>query len=244
MNTTVAYLIHSFPYSDSRIICRFYTLDYGRVSLIARKKISSKSHNRFQVFRPYEISFQGKGELKSLNSCEESGVAMHLHGKRLYCAMYINELIDRLTVEDGCNVTLYREYESCLHRLCALGSDEMFELEPVLRMFELSLLEECGFAIDFYHTDDGDAVSKGNRYEYQEDCGIVRASSSDNSIENNYPASSTEAKVFDGATLLAIADRDFSDPLVRKSAKSLLRKALLPLVGNKPIKSRELFLSY
>jgi len=40
---------------------------------------------------------------------------------------------------------------------------------------------------------------------------------------------------------LALAAGDFTDPDVLKTAKNISRKALAPLLGSKPLKSRELF---
>ena len=49
------------------------------------------------------------------------------------------------------------------------------------------------------------------------------------------------ALLFSGAVLLDIRRRDFSGPEVRRAAKWLARQLLQPLLGDRPLASRELF---
>jgi DNA repair protein RecO (recombination protein O) len=47
--------------------------------------------------------------------------------------------------------------------------------------------------------------------------------------------------VFGGATLLAIDAHDYADAGVRRAAKHIMRRALAPHLGDKPIRSRALY---
>ena len=59
------------------------------------------------------------------------------------------------------------------------------------------------------------------------------------------PVSSTgrdeDGIIVQGRTLLAIAQDDYSQPQVRQEAKRLMRAALAVHLGDRPLKSRELF---
>ena len=105
---------------------------------------------------------------------------------------------------------------------------EQHELEVVLRRFELQLLDALGYGYDFA-TDavSGETVVAEGYYRFDPEQGCHR--------EMGDPAG-----CFPGESLLAIASGDFSKA-VRPAAKRICRMALQPLLGDKPLKSRELF---
>jgi DNA repair protein RecO (recombination protein O) len=50
-----------------------------------------------------------------------------------------------------------------------------------------------------------------------------------------------DTHAYPGWSLVAIGRRDFSDLQTRRFAKRLLREALAPLMGDRPLRSREYF---
>ena len=65
-------------------------------------------------------------------------------------------------------------------------------------------------------------------YRYREEKGFIASLVKDN-------------RTFYGRDLMAFNSLDFSDESVRQAAKRFTRMALKPYLGNKPLKSRELF---
>ena len=55
------------------------------------------------------------------------------------------------------------------------------------------------------------------------------------------PGTEPVEHAYPGWALMAIAEADYGDPRTRAFAKRLLREALAPLVGERPLRSREYF---
>ena len=93
-------------------------------------------------------------------------------------------------------------------------------------MFERLLLKESGYEVTF---DARRRVGRaGRRRRAAIDlCPTSAFTPSTQSVD--------ERLVFDGATLLAIAADDYRDERVRRAAKQIMRRALAPHLGDKPI---------
>ena len=102
-------------------------------------------------------------------------------------------------------------------------------VEPTLRLFEFQLLQILGYGVDFLHcAGSGELVDCTMTYRYREEKGFIASLVKDN-------------LTFYGRDLLAFEALDFSDEAVRQAAKRFTRIALKPYLGDKPLKSRELF---
>jgi DNA repair protein RecO (recombination protein O) len=172
------------------------------------------------------ISFQGKTDLKLLTHFESEGAHFTLTAKHLFSGFYLNELLVRLLPELDAHPEIYSLYEQSLQALSARQ-----DLEPVLRVFEFQLLQELGYGIDF-ETDakSGDAISAQVNYCLDPSQGVYVAHAD---VPLNFQ--------FCGAHINAIAQHDFSLPDVKQTAKRISRILLKPLLGSKPLMSRELF---
>lgn len=225
----LAYVLHLRPYRDTSAIVELFTEHYGRIALVARGIRTNKNSKR-QLLSPFHallISFQGSSDLKLLTHVESSQAGYFFSGIRLYSAMYLNELIVRLLPEMDAHPHLFEHYQSALN---ALHAGE--ELEPLLRRFEFSLLQELGYSISFTHqANHNDLIVADVVYA----CDLEQGFFEINPDSGHYPLS------IRGEDILAIACSDYQLDSTRRAAKSLSRFLLKPLLGNKPLKSRELF---
>jgi DNA repair protein RecO (recombination protein O) len=224
-NLHAAFVLHRKPYSDSSLLLELFCSQSGRQPVIAKGARRSSRQNSFlQPFVPLWLAWRGKGEVKTLTTAEQRGEAPRLVGKRLYCAMYINELVARLTPRGEAPDALFQLYE---HALDGLASEQ--EIEPLLRGFELQLLDNLGYGLLLTHTAEaGEPLRPDAMYEFEPLHGAVDASASSGTC-------------YSGATLLAMAHRDFSDPEVRRQALQLMRRIIDFHLGYRALKSRELF---
>lgn len=223
-----AYVLHQRPYRESSALLEVFAESHGRVGLVARGVRSPKSRQRgdLQPFRPLRLSWSGRGELGTLTGVEADGAAPPLQGTRLYSAFYLNELLVRLLARQDPHPRLYALYRASLEQLGGA-----VDIEPVLRIFEKRLLEELGYGLLLdCEAQHGEAVRPELYYDYHLESGPV-------------PAAGTDARgfVFRGASLLALAREELTTPAVLHDAKRLIRSALNLYLGNKPLKSRELF---
>lgn len=205
-----------------------FTATHGRVGLVARGVRSPRSRQRsdLQLFRPLLLSWSARGDLGTLTGVEADGAACRLAGRALFSAFYLNELLVRLLARQDPHPELYERYQSDLQALT-----EGMDIEPVLRMFEKSLLEETGYGLLLeYEAEQGTRVQPERYYDYQLESGPVGVDGPD-----------AAGFIFQGASLLAIAHGQLSQPQVLRDAKRLMRSALSLYLGGKPLKSRELF---
>lgn len=224
-----AYVLHLRPYRDTSALVDLLTPDYGRLSVVVRGVRKSKSPKR-QLLNPFHgllISFQGEGELKLLTQFESNQRFFNLQAAHLYSGFYINELIVRLLPEMDAHNDLFSLYESSIH---ALHQQE--DIEPILRRFEFRLLMELGYAIDFQvDAIEQQPIKPNQLYECDLERGFI-----------TLPQGEDSSAGFSGEDLLAIATDNYTQLTTRRAAKQLTRYLLGPLLGKKPLKSRELFL--
>jgi len=230
-----AFLLHSRPFRDSSLILDFLTPDYGRISAISRggRGAGSKSKSLLQPFTPVHISLSGKGELKTLRSVELRQGPVSLKGEKLFSALYINEIIVRLFQSHEADPGFFVNYEEALISLAGNES-----AEPVLREFELSLLDALGYGVDFtFEAHSFKPVVAEHWYYFQDESGFIEVQ--DTSVVSGN--SSGGEAIFRGIELINIHHRDFSAPETRKAAKAILRGILNIHLGSVPLRSRSLF---
>ena len=222
VENTPAFLIHRRMYQGSSLLLDFFTKDFGRLRLIARGARNSKTS--LQMFQCLSISFKGRGDLKSLSQWEIADQPRRLQGDDLILAMYANELILRLVPESDPNGNIFKSYWVLMENLLNLDSNEK---EFALRKFENQMLEDLGYGLDFEHDIHGEGISLDLYYEFIEHQGFA----------------SNNNGVFLGETLLKLAKdaRINLDSNELRILKTMNRKRLKSLLGDKPLKSKELF---
>ena len=225
---TPGYLLHQRPYRESSALLEVFTETHGRVGLVARgvRSARSKQRGELQPFRALRLSWQARGELGTLTGVEADGAISSLHGQALYSGFYLNELLIRLLARHDPHPLLFAAYRDSLITLTQGKA-----VEPALRLFEMRLLQEAGYGLQLeFEAETGEALHADALYDYHLEAGPVRV---DNESAGGF--------VFSGASLLAMAREELSQPDVLQDAKRLMRSALKLYLGDKPLKSRELF---
>jgi DNA repair protein RecO (recombination protein O) len=257
MNDTVlqaAYVLHYTDFRDTSFIVELFTLQHGRVPLVARGARSARSKTRalYQPFRPLLVTWTGRSELRTLTGIEDSGTAFELDNRALACAYYVNELLLRLLGKDQAQPELFAHYVMALSTL----ADEA-GIEQTLRTFELQLLEAIGVLPDLSRcTAEGQPIDPLLQYRFhpanavavplieQSTYGYLKpdklTGARDPSLHADGETADTGIEI-SGQALLAMANLDFSDPQVCEQAKPLMRQLLHIQLGGRPLKSRELF---
>lgn len=234
-----AYILHTRPYRDTSLLVDFLTPEYGRVSAVVRGVRQRKGGKRslLNPFNQLLISWQGKRELKLLTGVEADGPSCFLAGAQIYSGFYLNELLIRLLPEMDAHPALFYIYQDALSALQANA-----ELEPLLRCFELNLLQELGYAMNFAEdAQTGHKILQEENYRFDAQSGFYHYPLSN--VQAKTTGSSTVVPCFSGDIILAIGARDFSQTTTRLAAKRLSRLMLQPLLGSRSLKSRELFMS-
>ncbi|HDZ09856.1 DNA repair protein RecO [Pseudohongiella sp.] len=244
-----AYILHTRPYRDTSALVDLLSLDYGLLRAVARgvRGGSSRKRTVMQPFQPLLVSLAGRGELLNLNQVEHAAPGFRLAGDHLFSAMYLNELLMRLLHAQEAHPAIYRVYQQALVSLQQRGS-----LEACLRRFEFRLLQELGYAWDL----SVDAVS-GETLQADQ-CYLFNPEHGYESVQA--PAGQWPPALFRGDELRRfaadMATGDDNTPAAasgngdadtecadhgRSAAKRLMRQALQPHLGSKPLLSRRLF---
>jgi len=225
-----AFILHSRAYRDSSQILDIITAEHGRLSLVAkgsrRRQRGGSSGAILQPFIPLLLSFSGAGEMKTLTASEVAGAAAPPAGKRLFSALYLNELLVRLLHKNDPHPRLFLAYSDALGALKGEA-----DVDESLRRFEFRLLQELGFGFELdVEGGSGEAIVANALYFFDPDIGLV--SKTDPSVGH--------LPLFPGNELLAMSGGVFGEP-VKSTAKRLLRQVLANHLGDKPLKSRDLF---
>ncbi|MFK8078729.1 MAG: DNA repair protein RecO [Granulosicoccus sp.] len=249
------YILHYREYQESSFIVDAFTLTHGRVALMAKSARNSRPQIRalYQPFRPLLLSWVGAGDLRTLTGIEESGDALGLEDVRLACGYYLNELVLRLLGKDQPQDSVFAFYSLALSELEQTG----ISFEIILRTFELQLLDILGVLPNLPRcTPDGARVLPEGEYLYHPanavavpvpgsaGLGLLREK---HRTTHNSPSIHPDGLTPDdgvrvhGKTLIAMHELDFNDTQVLGECRQLMRQILRIQLGDKPLKSRELF---
>lgn len=232
-----AFVLHSWPFRNTGLLLDIFTQNYGRVGVVARgvtthrqKQLGIKA--LLQPFQPLLLTCQKKrGDLFVLQQVEAFARHQLLNGRALFCGLYLNELLQRLLTRFDPYPQLFSLYQQSITAL----ADKAMPIEPILRRFEKQFLIILGYGLSFSqeaHT--GVAIAAEHYYDYKDSEGYFsRVRTEDEQRMLRKPT------VFCGKHLLAIANDEYTSAEVLSSAKRLLRLALSRLLGNKPLKTRQ-----
>ena len=232
MELLSAYILHTRPWRDTSSLVDLLLQTGSRVRAISRGQRNQSGRSKgniCQPFRPLLVALSGNSELKTITRLEPNGVAGSLPGDRLYAGFYANEVLMRALPESDPHAPLFVAYQ----RLLGALSDPRIDVEPPLRRFELSLLEDLGYGIDFFHDGvSGEPLHAGCDYTFVMETGFVALHQQQRVAAVN---------IYAGSVLQRLARGELDAADCRAVAKRLMRQALQPLIGDKPLHSRMLY---
>ncbi|MBU2919239.1 DNA repair protein RecO [Psychrosphaera sp. F3M07] len=239
-----AFILHTRAFKENQLIIEFLVEGEGRVSIIASKggKKNTARTALLQPFRPLIIKYkQGRG-LHSLKSIDINSTSsdIRLKSKSLFCGFYLNEVLCRLCKSDAQYDELFPLYNYALSHLQhsserGVDSQSGMYLEAILRQFEYRLLVMLGYGISFDYDLHSEADIKADKYyELLAGSGFVYS---------NNPQRAIIGSELIGIDKFLNTDLEIDKLSAQqlKLAKLILRACLHRHLGDKPLKSRELF---
>lgn len=219
-----AFVLHARRYGDSSLLVELTTRERGRLGCIAKGALQRRRGGTpLQPFQSLQVGLRGRGEVATLTQAEPLAPPLRLTGRRLFCGLYLNELLHRLTAREDPLPALFDDYADTL---AALQRDAA--LEPLLRGFEIMLLAHLGIGLRLDTDIRGDPVRAGSHYTYSVDDGAVPV------------AVATDGTVA-GDTLGALHRGEFTSQRQLDEARRLMRRIIGHHLGGRALKSRELF---
>lgn len=229
VDNETAFLLHSYPWRETSLIVEMFSREHGRVPMVAKgaRRTGSALRGVLMAFQPLELTWSGKGEVKTLHTAHWQGGQALLGGVGLLCGYYLNELLLRLLPREDAHPSLFERYARTLARLAAGEAHE-----PLLRSFELELLREIGYAPTLdTEAEQGAAVLPGSEYIFLNERGLLEAGPG---LE--------DVPAIPGRALLAMAAGDFSASETLSHAKSLMRRLIQYHLGGQTLESRRILM--
>jgi DNA repair protein RecO (recombination protein O) len=165
-----AFILHARAYRETSLLLECLTRDHGRVGLVARgvrRERTRTPRALLQPLTPLQLGWSGRGELATLTQIDAAGSGFDLHGEALLCALYLNELVLRLTPRQDAHPALFADYMETLARI-ARGESQAW----TLRRFERDLLAHLGYALVLdAEGDDGAPIVPDQDYCYRHEHG-------------------------------------------------------------------------
>ena len=217
-----AFLLHQRPYGNSSVMAEMFTLDNGRISVIAKgaKKPKSKFFGVLSPFSKLRITYRGKSELKTLTNVDKEDIFSDSFSKLSYTLLYINELLIKILPQGAPQKELFDLYDKFLLEIKASN-----EIDIILRRFEIDLLEMLGYGINFINeVDSGQSIDADKLYDFVPELGFKESPNG----------------IFNGKEIISISKLDFEN-INKKKFKSLTTMAIGYSLDGGDLKSRQIF---
>jgi DNA repair protein RecO (recombination protein O) len=235
------YVLHSYPYRETSLILQMWTEKHGRLALVAKGARRPKSASRSVLvpFQPLSLDWFGRGELRTLKTAEPASPATPLGGSSLLSAFYLNELLLKLTTRDDPHEGLFAAYDEAITSLRSItrqgprvaasvasepAAQAVRDIEPVLRRFELRLLQELGYAVELTREARTHAPIEAERdYWYVAERGPIAAPGLTTTGAGSEGVAPANAVRLRGQTLIDLAHGVFDDVVTIGQSKQLMR---------------------
>lgn len=216
-----AFILHRRDWQNSSLILDLFTLDHGRVGVLAKGGKASKSSALFQPFSQLMISWSGRSELKTLVSID--GLPASIDEKQYLPLLYINELISAFLPGQEADPGLFELYKKLLNNI-----DNNFG-EQQLREFEHSMMGMLGYLPDTgLNAKSGDSIADDRFYQFIASSGFV-------------PCGEKDQNAIPGQTIIAWNRKQYQNKQVLQLAKSVMRCIIDFNLHGKKLKSRDIY---
>jgi DNA repair protein RecO (recombination protein O) len=221
-----AYVLHARAWRETSLLVEAFTREFGRVGLVARGVRGARARLPRSALEPLQalrLDWSGRGELQTLSAAEPEGMPHALHGDRLLSALYVNELLVRLTARNDPVAWLFARYTALLADLAAAPTPGW-----CLRCFERDLLAALGYAMQLDTTaDTGAPIDPAGWYDYVPEQGPVAAGADASGVRLR------------GSALLALAAGGAAPPAAEDLAalRRLMRRLIADLAGQRGLES-------
>jgi DNA repair protein RecO (recombination protein O) len=222
-----AFILHQRPFQETSLLLDVFSRDYGRISLIAKgfRKQKRSQAGLLQIYQPLLLSWLGRRDLQTLTAAESDGPAYLLQAESALCGLYINELMMKLLPLGEAESSLFITYQQAL-----LGLQEAGKNEVTLRLFEKQLLSHLGYGLVLDHdVETGEQINESEDYYYVADAGLYR-----------WRPGQKQNRISGRSLHHLMAEQGF-DQTSLNEIKQLMRMVIHFYLGDKPLRSRELF---
>ncbi|MGH8114981.1 MAG: DNA repair protein RecO [Rhodanobacteraceae bacterium] len=219
-----AYILHARAWRETSLLLDVFSRDFGRVGLVARGVRGARARLPRSLLEPMQalgLDWTGRGELQTLAAVEPAAARLVFRGDALLSAMYVNELLVRLTARNDPHPRLFDRYRELLDELSVAPS-----LAWSLRCFERDLLAAVGYALQLDVTaDTGEPIDVMQAYDYLPEQGAVATGKHPDGVRIR------------GFALRALATGVCPDNRDMAALKRLMRNLISQQIGSRGLQS-------
>ncbi|AYA04395.1 DNA repair protein RecO [Acinetobacter sp. WCHAc010034] len=221
------YLIHHRKYRERSHIVHLFTQEHGRVDGILRQTPPPQ-------YQPICLQASGKSELKNFTKLEIVNQPVFFFGDAFFSGFYLNEILLRLCPLEVEMPQAYAQYAQTLAQLQHLSEQDQPHqfLKQILRRFEHELLEDLGYALDFFTDANQQEITPEQQYLFQLNEGFM-------------PSAQASRAALAGQQILSMRayekGGDFNPEQLQLLSR-LYRQMITSLLGERPLKSRQLWI--
>lgn len=224
------YVLHTRKFQETSLLVEFFSRDQGRCPLLfkgirrpQKKQLSNRAE--LHLFRKLTVQRVSRGELGAAKILESVGDYVPLAGQAAVVGLYVNEMIYRLVGRFEGQSALFDAYDRLIQTLRVTPLDL-----KALRIFELAMLAELGFGIDFRFDASRETTIQADwQYDFLPEHGFRSLAR-------------PEDPGYSGADLIALGDGIMTDQGA-KIVKLVVRQVVHHLLGGRPLKARDLLAS-
>ena len=225
------YVLHTHPFKETSLVVELFSQQFGRIAAVAKgaRRPHSAMRGMLQSFQILDGAWSGKNELRTLHSLDWSAGLLLLQGEAMMCGFYLNELLLRLLPREDAHEDLFDYYTQTLQTLMTAK-----ELANTLRKFELTMLQEMGYAVPLTHDENDLEIDPELTYCYEADYGAKLSGTSLGTHQNGVQLL--------GKTMVDMAQGDYRSARTQSQSKQLMRYLLAHYLGDKPLHTRQLLI--
>ncbi len=232
-----AFVLHARPYRETSALVTFFTPEHGKINGVVKgvrggRKSALQKAASIQPFQQVNLQWRDKpaatSDLVSIKQLEPQPLRFPLQAESNVCGLYLNEILYRLLYPRVAQPKLFEVYQKALYEL--LASENRSQQAWALRQFEFQLLSQMGHGLVCDEDAEQRPIQKENDYFYYPQYGTVQAEVDPQKL----------GVLIKGDCLLNLMEGEFNQECLA-TWKRLLRATLAEYLGDKPIKTRELF---
>lgn len=222
-STTKAWILHKHWMGDTSVRLTFLTEEDVVKNAIFKGGRTPKKQALIQPFTQVWLSLNIKPDINFVRNIEQDKEPKQLIGKRLFSALYINEIIYYLCKPGAEIEELFLSYSKLLNDL--VSTKNQLEIEIYLRKFELLLIKGLGYYFSLDLDANYNEIKNDKYYTFSLEKGLVESTIG-----------------FLGADISAFNNKEYTKTSLN-FAKKLIRQVLDELLDGKEIRSRKLFVT-
>ncbi|MDI9347237.1 MAG: DNA repair protein RecO [Methylacidiphilales bacterium] len=143
-----SYVLSMQSFRETSILVDLFTLNHGRVTIVAKGARKKSKRPALQLFTNYELSWSGMSDIKNCFSWEEVGHSRRTYSlvtyKYFYQLFYINELLKKILKVFDAHRPLFELYKALINT-CSSSQSDIKQYH--ILYFELQALKYTGYGI-------------------------------------------------------------------------------------------------